>query len=90
MAEIVAVHGILNEFAGPETLKRAWGPAILDGLRLAGCRVEPTVSCAFYGDLFRRPGTKASGPPLLGPEDVDGCHFSQLMRLRAIKRLDSP
>jgi len=36
MAEIVAIHGILNEFLGPSTLERDWTPAIHDGLWLAG------------------------------------------------------
>ncbi len=70
MAEIVATHGILNEFLGPSTLERDWVPAIHDGLSLAGYMRKPTVRCAYYGDQFRPSGTKASGPPALGAADV--------------------
>ena len=70
MAEIVAVHGILNEFLGSESLEKDWAPAIRDGLRLAEHRGRPSVCCAFYGDLFRPKATKASGPPLLNADDI--------------------
>jgi hypothetical protein len=70
MPEIVAIHGILNEFLGPSTLESDWTPRIHDGLWLAGYTRKPTIRCAYYGDLFRPPGTKASGPPALAAADV--------------------
>ena len=70
MAAIVVVHGILNEFLGAESLALTWRPALIDGLRAAGCQESPTISCAYYGDLFRQSGTKSTGPPLLTANDI--------------------
>jgi hypothetical protein len=73
MAQIVAVHGIGQQLEGPHTLKETWLPAMRDGLSLAGAglpRVDDLV-CAFYGDLFRRTGTKGVGEPSYRAGDVE-------------------
>jgi hypothetical protein len=65
MARIVAVHGIGQQLKGPHTLKETWLPAMRDGLTLAGAAVPAAedLACAFYGNMFRRPGTKGVGEP---------------------------
>ena len=72
MADIVAVHGILNEFRGVAWLEARWRLAILDGLRLAGSRSQPSVCCAFYGDLFRSQDPRAGADRTPGAEEVAG------------------
>src|SRR5450631_408216 len=63
MAEIVCVHGMAQQLKGENTLAQDWRPALLDGLIRAGYRgKEPSIDFAFYGDLFRRPGTMAAKP----------------------------
>ena len=63
MAIIVGVHGIGQQVKGPRTLRQEWAPALLDGLELSGCEMdelsEEILECAFYGNLFRRPGAKS-------------------------------
>src|SRR5688572_22782060 len=74
MAAILGVHGIGQQLKGEETLKREWLPALKDGLTRAGAELssDDDLMCAFYGDLFRREGTKSAtlGGPLLSAEDV--------------------
>ncbi|MEO7404251.1 MAG: hypothetical protein ABIU95_11340 [Burkholderiales bacterium] len=64
MATVVGVHGIAQQVKGAETLAAAWLPALRDGLALAGARrvLDSEFVCAFYGDLFRKKGTRASAP----------------------------
>jgi hypothetical protein len=71
MAEIVGIHGILNHLKGEESLAKDWAPALRDGLRRAGIDRAVEVSCVFYGDLFRKSGTKAAAIPKLDAGDVD-------------------
>jgi hypothetical protein len=73
MARIVAVHGIGQQLKGPHTLVETWLPAMRDGLQLAGAVVPAAedLACAFYGDLFRRPGTKGVGEPWYRAADVE-------------------
>jgi hypothetical protein len=73
MARIVAVHGMGQQLKGPHTLKDAWLPAMRDGLALAGAAVPAAedLVCAFYGDLFRRRGTKGMGEPSYRAGDVE-------------------
>lgn len=64
MAEIVGVHGILNQQSGRHQMIAVWAPALADGIeRAAGHAVAvPAMDAAFYGDLFlssSRPGGKA-------------------------------
>jgi hypothetical protein len=72
VAEVVVVHGIGQQLLGPELLLDQWGPAVRDGIRLAGGSAEGLdVTCAFYGDLFRRTGTRQLGDPELDATDVE-------------------
>ena len=73
MARIVAVHGIGQQLKGPHTLKETWLPAMRDGLTFAGAAVPAAedLVCAFYGALFRRPGTKGVGEPPYRADDVE-------------------
>ncbi|WP_280344900.1 alpha/beta hydrolase [Nocardia abscessus] len=75
MAEVVVVHGIGQEFLGPELMEERVGPALRDGIRLAagsGPTPEPvTVGCVFYGDLFFPSGTRGWELPPWDETDVD-------------------
>ena len=62
MPSIVAVHGIGQQFKGPNVLHSEWYPALRDGLIAAGVELRDSdLACPFYGKLFRPPGTKAGG-----------------------------
>lgn len=74
MARIVMVHGIAQEFLGPEQLCRDLAPALQDGVILsgAGMRVDPAdVVCPFYGDLYFEPGTRSLDLPPWDETDVE-------------------
>ncbi|MFI2345752.1 antibiotic ABC transporter ATP-binding protein [Streptomyces sp. NPDC019443] len=62
MARVVVVHGIGKEFLGPETMRVVVGPALRDGVRLAGGPHlrDRDVACAFYGDLYFETGTRGT------------------------------
>jgi hypothetical protein len=72
MACIVGVHGIGQQVKGPEVLRTAWVPALLDGVRLAGYKLpaDTNVGIAFYGDLFRQKG-KGFGDPVYTAVDIE-------------------
>jgi hypothetical protein len=72
MAVITIVHGIGQQHTGPHRLLAEWEPALLDGLVLAGVGIDHVeLACAFYGDLFRHPGTTlALGDPPYDAGDV--------------------
>lgn len=73
MVRVVAVHGIGQQVLGPEVLKDRWLPALRDGITLAGGPPlgEADLGIAYYGDLFRKPGTKALGEPPYVAADVE-------------------
>lgn len=58
MAQIVCVHGIAQQFKGPETLLHEWRGALRDGMRIAGIATpdlppDDSIDIAFFGELFR-------------------------------------
>ncbi len=63
MPLIVAVHGIGQQFKGPNVLHSEWYPPLRDGLAKAGVKLDrpSDLACPFYGDLFRPAGTKSGG-----------------------------
>ncbi|WP_410598969.1 hypothetical protein [Amycolatopsis sp. lyj-90] len=73
MARVVVVHGIGQEFLGPELMCHQVGPALRDGVRLAGGPdlTATDVACAFYGDLFFPPGVRSRHLPPWDEHDVD-------------------
>jgi hypothetical protein len=73
MARVVLVHGIGQQFKGPETLLHEWVAALRDGIHLAGCEnvSMDDIAMAFYGDLFRPSGTRAVGLPDLDAYGID-------------------
>lgn len=77
MAKIVAVHGIGQQFSGDAIIHREWWPALISGLHLAGSDLkdEQELDCAFYGHLFRKPGTLAASGSYraedVGPEEAE-------------------
>lgn len=72
MARVVVVHGIGQEFSGPESMQLAVGAALRDGVRLAGSDRDLVgeVECAFYGHVFHEPGTRAVDVPPWDETDV--------------------
>jgi hypothetical protein len=83
MAMIVGVHGIGQQFKGPEVQKAEWLNPLRDGVALAGGPQihEADLTCAFYGDLFRPSGTKGSvlGAPPYDESDVADPWEQQLL-----------
>jgi len=76
MAAIVGIHGIAQQFAGGYQLGSVWFDAVRDGLTAAGCRARAEalapddVRVAFFGNLFRPPGTMAVHEPAFSAADV--------------------
>jgi hypothetical protein len=72
MTLVVGVHGIAQQLKGPELLRSEWEPPLRDGARAAGGDVPAgALSCAFYGHLFRPPGsTRAAGDEHFRANDV--------------------
>jgi hypothetical protein len=82
MAHVVGVHGIAQQVKGAEVLASVWVPALRDGVRMA-CGTPPDpddVSIAFYGDLFRKPGSKALGDPRYVAADVEDDSEQELLQ----------
>ncbi len=81
MAMIIGVHGIGQQFKGPAVQKAEWLNPLRDGVALAGGpQVQETdLTCAFYGDLFRPPGTKGVGLPPYDESDVADPWEQQLL-----------
>jgi alpha/beta hydrolase fold len=63
VAEIVGIHGIAQEFSGRFSLEQLWLASVRDGLAaatyhaLAEALTSRHLRVAFFGNLFRRPGT---------------------------------
>ena len=76
MAGIVGVHGIAQQFGSGYQLESVWYDAMRGGLVAAGYRevaeaLAPTdVQVAFFGDLFRPPGTMGLQEPPFSAADV--------------------
>jgi hypothetical protein len=76
MAGIVGIHGIGQQFGGGYQLGDVWFKAIRDGLVKAGhpktaeALAPEEVRVAFFGDLFRPPGTMAVAEPPYSPADI--------------------
>ena len=77
MTAIVGVHGIAQQFRGGYQLGAKWYNALRDGLANAGYRsvadalAPADVRVAFFGNLFRPPGTMAAWEPPYSPDDVE-------------------
>lgn len=73
VARVVVVHGVGQEFSGPELMCQRVGPALRDGLRLSGGLVlgPAEVTCAFYGDLFFSPDSRSWDLPPWDEYDVE-------------------
>jgi hypothetical protein len=73
VARVVLVHGVAQQFEGPELLSLRLGAALRDGVKLAtGKALQPeAVSCAFYGNCFVEPGTRSDGLPAWNERDVE-------------------
>jgi hypothetical protein len=76
MPEIVGIHGIAQQYRGPFQLADVWLAGIRDGLFAAGHHdtaraLSPEdVRVAFFGELFRLPGTMAAMDPPFIASDI--------------------
>jgi len=74
--EIVGIHGIAQQYRGPYQLVDTWFAGIRDGLFAAGhydtarSLLPEDVQVAFFGDLFRPPGTMAVTDPPFTPSAI--------------------
>ncbi|MGW2859014.1 antibiotic ABC transporter ATP-binding protein [Streptomyces sp. NPDC001205] len=84
MARIVVVHGVAQQFKGAQTLHAEVAPALRDGVTAAVGAAGPElgdddIACAFYGDTFVRPGTRATTVPAYDETDVEPDYESELL-----------
>jgi hypothetical protein len=71
MSRLIFIHGIAQQYKGPESLRAACAPALCDGVRLAEGVLDPAdVTVAFYGDLFRPAGARSTEFPAYDVSDV--------------------
>lgn len=80
MPPVVVVHGVGQQLGGPETYLAMVGPALKDGVHLAGGPKLgfSDVACAFYGDVFRPPGTRGQ-IPAFDAHDIDAGFETELL-----------
>lgn len=81
MARVVLVHGVGQQFEGPELLSVRLGAALRDGVKLSsGLTLRPEeVACAFYGNAFVEPGTRAGDLPAWDEHHVDEGFEAELL-----------
>lgn len=68
---ILCVHGIGYQTQGADSILSDWVPALRDGVRLAGGEppAPERLGMAFYGNLFRKKGTKGTKSISIPPYD---------------------
>jgi len=78
---IVCVHGIGQQVKGEDSILSDWIPALRDGIRRANGQppAEDRIGMAFYGDLFRKKGSKSVGIPPYDEKDVANEWEKQLL-----------
>jgi hypothetical protein len=88
--KIVGIHGIAQQYRGPYQLAEVWLSGIRDGLFAAGdhdrarALSAEDLRIAFFGDLFRPPGTMAvTDPPYTGSDIRPGPERDLLTALYA-------
>ncbi|AOR36789.1 hypothetical protein BFF78_00695 [Streptomyces fodineus] len=83
---MVGVHGIGQQLASAESLRKAWLPALREGLGSSGECLPLTeghgdLEVAFYGDVFHRAGqTLAVGDPMSAAGEVRPGLEEELLR----------
>ena len=82
MSIIVGIHGIGQQLKGEHSLHEEWLHPLRDGLRRSGAQPpgDGLLACAFYGDLFRKKGTKSIGDPPYDVNDVEAGFEEDLLR----------
>lgn len=93
MVRVVGIHGIAQEYRGPNRLKANWVLDLQDGMTIAGADQldQDDLGIVFYGELFRPAGSKAVGiPPYTAADVADGFEKDLLeaFRLAALEDLD--
>ena len=77
----MCVHGIGQQVKGEDSILGDWIPALRDGIRRAD-KEPPAGDCvamAFYGDLFRKKGSKSLGIPPYDENDITNEWEMQLL-----------
>jgi pimeloyl-ACP methyl ester carboxylesterase len=71
---VVLVHGVGQQYEGPQLLALRLGAALRDGVGLASGMAlgADDVACAFYGDVFIEPGSRSQSQPPWDEHDVQG------------------
>jgi hypothetical protein len=85
MVRVVGIHGIAQEYRGPNTLKADWISALQDGMTIARADQpdQDDLDMVFYGELFRPAGSKAAViPPYTAADVADGFEKDLLEVLR--------
>jgi hypothetical protein len=81
VSPVVLVHGIGQQYKGPESLLAECVPGLRDGVAFAGGVLDPgDVSVAFYGDLFRPRGVRSLELPDYDVSDVRDPFELELLR----------
>ncbi|OXM56451.1 antibiotic ABC transporter ATP-binding protein [Amycolatopsis thailandensis] len=77
----MVVHGVGQEFRGPELMCQSVGPALRDGVRLSGgpALSAGDVACVFYGDVFFEPGSRTGDVPPWDEFDVETGFEAELL-----------
>lgn len=80
MSRVLLVHGIAQQYRGPESLRAECAPALCDGVAFAGGSLQVVdVSVAFYGDLFRPQGSRSTRLPEYDVSDIDNPFERELL-----------
>ncbi|MFE3907177.1 hypothetical protein ACFXPY_44900 [Streptomyces sp. NPDC059153] len=98
MARVVVVHGIGQEYLGRRSLRDPIGAALADGVEIAvaagdigGPAPAPDdVDVAFYGDVFRAPGTKGVQPAPRSAADLADPYEQALLEAWAAAAAPDP
>lgn len=91
MSKVVGVHGIAQQYRGPNYLATQWLPSLQDGLKFAGGSfAEHDFTMAFYGNMFLGQGEMGGGFPPFSISDLDEPEEAALLELlwREAARVD--
>ena len=93
MTYIVGVHGIAQQFRGPEQLTDEWLAPMVDSVAQSGLRIKRAhLTNAFYGGVFREKGSTRGQTDGTDRSDDEHPDFEQLVGLlsQTVDRAGSP
>ncbi|MGW2896677.1 alpha/beta hydrolase [Streptomyces sp. NPDC001212] len=91
MARVVVVHGVGQEYVGRRSLRAPIAAALADGVEIAAAAGNVTgrslapddIDVAFYGDVFRAPGSKGEPPAPRSVTDLTDPYEQALLEVMA-------